>query len=71
MEAYAKKYLRPEDIENNIRDMSTAHIKEELRDKDLFISYFGVVSRRQNPRKRLQFSYPTEQASRCSFHALI
>ena len=58
VEAYAKKYLRPEDIENNIRDMSIAHIKEELKDKDHFISYFGVAEPGGRiSRKRLQFSF--------------
>ena len=58
VEEYAKMYLLPEDVEQNIHDMCIANICEQLKTKDSFVAYAAM---RENDgtvgRKKLQFSY--------------
>ena len=55
---YARQYLLPEDVEQNIHDMSIPNILEQLQEKEVFTSFCCL--REKNgaiKRKKLQFSY--------------
>ncbi len=55
---YAKRYLPPDEAEDNIRDMSIQNIQKQLSDKDSFTIYANIAEENGRiSRKKIQFSY--------------
>lgn len=55
---YAREFLVPEDVEQNIHDMSIANIRKQLSHQEFFISYASVRNKDGSiSKKKLKFSY--------------
>ena len=55
---YARKFVVPEEVEQNIHDMSIANIKKQLREQECFVSYVSIRNTDGNiSKKKLKFSY--------------
>lgn len=55
---YAKKFLVPEEVEQNIHDMSIANIRQQLSKQECFVSYASVKNKDGSiSKKKLKFSY--------------
>ena len=55
---YAHTFLVPEEAEQNIREMSIANLKKQLRDQDCYVAYASVRNQDGSiSKKKLKFSY--------------